>query len=79
MAYPTDLDDFTPKVDNTDDVMANDVNELQTAIESLEAQIGVNDSAKLKSGNIPTPIPPARAAPMDVASANKAGRTIGFS
>src|SRR5680860_279428 len=45
MAFPTDLDNFTPKVDNTDDVMAIDINELQTAIESMEAKIGANASA----------------------------------
>ena len=45
MSFPATIDDFTPKVDNTDDVMAADVNELQTAIESLEAKIGVDDSA----------------------------------
>ena len=45
MAFPNTLDDFTPKVDNTNDVMAIDVNELQTAIEALEDKVGVNNSA----------------------------------
>jgi hypothetical protein len=45
MAYPITLDNFTPKVDNTDDVMAADVNELQTAIEALETKVGVDSSA----------------------------------
>lgn len=45
MAYPTDLDNFTPKVDNVDDVNAVDVNELQTAIESLETKVGADSSA----------------------------------
>lgn len=44
MAYPITLDSFTPKVDNTDDVMATDVNELQTAIEALEAKVGIDNS-----------------------------------
>jgi len=44
MAFPNTLDDFTPKVDNTNDVMAIDVNELQTAIEALEAKVGVDSS-----------------------------------
>lgn len=45
MAYPNTLDDFTPVVDNVDDVMAIDINELQTAIESIEAKVGVDGSA----------------------------------
>ena len=49
MAYPITLDDFTPKVDNTDDVMAVDVNELQTAIEALEAKVGANSSVVTSS------------------------------
>ena len=42
MAYPGSLDDFTPKVDSVDDVMAADVNELQTAIEAIETELGVD-------------------------------------
>lgn len=49
MAYPTSLDNFTPKVDNTDDVVALDVNELQTAIEALEAKVGIDSSAVTSS------------------------------
>lgn len=45
MAFPSTLDDFTPKTDTVNDVMAADVNELQTAIEALEAKIGVDASA----------------------------------
>jgi len=45
MAFPISLDDFTPKTDNSNDVMAIDVNELQTAIEALEAKVGINASA----------------------------------
>lgn len=45
MAFPSTLDDFTPKTDNVNDVMAADVNELQTAIEALEAKVGIDASA----------------------------------
>lgn len=45
MAFPSTLDDFTPKVDNTNDVMAIDINELQTAIEALEDKVGADSSA----------------------------------
>lgn len=44
MAFPTTIDDFTPHVDNTEDVMATHINELQTAIEALEAKVGANSS-----------------------------------
>lgn len=44
MAFPITLDDFTPKVDNTNDVMAIDINELQTAIEAMQSKIGINAS-----------------------------------
>ena len=47
--FPSTLDNFTPKTDNTDDVLANDVNELQTAIESLETKVGVDNSADASS------------------------------
>jgi len=43
--FPEILDDFTPKVDDTNDVMAADVNGLQTAIESLETKVGIDNSA----------------------------------
>lgn len=57
MAYPTDLDNFTPKVDNVDDVNAVDVNELQTAIESLETKVGItgvgfNPASASSSANV---------------------------
>jgi hypothetical protein len=42
MAYPGSLDNFTPKVDSVDDVMAADVNELQTAIEAIETELGID-------------------------------------
>lgn len=45
MAYPTTLDSFTANVDNVDVIYASDVNELQTAITSLEAKVGADSSA----------------------------------
>lgn len=42
--FPEVLDNFTPKVDSVDDVMAVDVNELQTAIESLQTKVGIDSS-----------------------------------
>lgn len=42
MSYPASLDDFTPRVDDVDDVMAADVNELQTAIEAIETELGTD-------------------------------------
>lgn len=44
MSYPTTIDDFTPNVDNADVIYAADINELQTAIEALEAKVGVDSS-----------------------------------
>lgn len=44
MAYPTTLDNFTEQV-NGEVILANDINELQTAIESLEAKVGIDSSA----------------------------------
>ena len=49
MAFPTTLDDFTNVVDDDDDVMANDINELQEAIEALEAKVGIDSSAVVTS------------------------------
>lgn len=42
MAYPASIDEFTPKTDDVDDVMAADVNELQTAIEAIETELGTD-------------------------------------
>lgn len=42
MAYPATIDNFTAKVDNVNDVMALDVNELQTAIEAIETELGTD-------------------------------------
>jgi len=49
MAFPISLDDFIARTDNDDDVMAVDVNDLQTAIEALEAKLGIDGSAELSS------------------------------
>jgi hypothetical protein len=38
--YPTSLDSYTAKTDNVDDVMAVDVNELQSAIVAIETKLG---------------------------------------
>lgn len=42
MTYPSTLDNFTAKVDDVDDVMAQDVNELQTAVEAIETELGTD-------------------------------------
>ncbi len=42
--YPTSLDSFSDKVDNVDDAMAVDINDVQDAIEALEAKIGIDSS-----------------------------------
>src|SRR5690348_10900585 len=42
--YPTGIDSFTTKVDNVDDVMASDVNNLQTSIVAIETTLGINPS-----------------------------------
>lgn len=49
MAYPTTLDSFTANVDNVDVIYASDINELQTAITSLETKVGVDSSAVTSS------------------------------
>ena len=45
MAYPTSLDSFTTKVDGVDYPKASHINSLQTAVEALEAKVGVDSSA----------------------------------
>lgn len=42
MAYPTSIDSFTANTDGVDDVIAADVNELQTAIAAVEAELGTD-------------------------------------
>ena len=38
MTYPASIDNFTAKVDDVDDVMAQDVNEMQTAIKAIASR-----------------------------------------
>lgn len=42
--FPTGLDSYSVKVDNVDDVLAQHVNDLQDAIEAIEAKVGVDGS-----------------------------------
>ena len=42
MAYPASLDSFTANTDGVDDVVAADVNELQTAIVAIETELGTD-------------------------------------
>lgn len=42
--FPTSLDSYTTKVDNTDDVLATHVNNLQDAVSAIEAKVGINGS-----------------------------------
>lgn len=44
MAYPSTIDSFTTKQDNVTDVLASHVNDLQTAIVSLQTKVGVDAS-----------------------------------
>lgn len=44
-AFPTTLDVITDKADNTDDVLAADINGAYDCIEKLEARVGVTGSA----------------------------------
>ena len=48
--YPTSLDSYTTKTDGVDDVMAVDVNELQSAIAAIEAKLGIG---ALTAGRLP--------------------------
>ena len=43
--FPTSLDSYTTKIDNTDDVLAAHVNDLQSAVSALETKMGVTSSA----------------------------------
>ena len=49
MTFPTSLDSFVTKYDLIDDVLAADVNSLQTAVAALEAKVGVNSSTVTSS------------------------------
>lgn len=42
MGYPTAPDSFTPNVDGVDEVVAADINELQTAITAIETELGTD-------------------------------------
>lgn len=43
--YPTSLDSFTDKVDGVDDILADETNAQSSAIEALEAKVGITDSS----------------------------------
>lgn len=43
--FPTSLDSYTTKTDNVDDVMASHINNVQDAIEALQAKVGVDGSS----------------------------------
>ena len=47
MAYPSSIDVLTPKTDDVDDVMAQDINELQTAVEAIETELGTDPAGTL--------------------------------
>jgi hypothetical protein len=44
MAYPSSLDSFSTKIDGVDYPKASHINSLQTAVEALEAKVGIEDS-----------------------------------
>jgi hypothetical protein len=52
MGYPETQDNFTPLVDGDDDVEAVNCNELQTAIEALEAMLGVSGASQAHNTDI---------------------------
>jgi hypothetical protein len=45
--YPGTLDGFTGKTDSVDDVLAADVNELQSAISAIETELGVDPAGSV--------------------------------
>lgn len=47
MTYPSTIDSFLAKVDDVDDVMAQDINELQTAVEAIETELGTDPAGSL--------------------------------
>jgi hypothetical protein len=54
--FPTSLDSYTAKTDGLDDVMAVDVNELQSAIVAIETKLGTGTQAlALAQGQIQFP------------------------
>src|SRR4030067_2536637 len=50
MTYPASIDNFTAKVDDVDDVMAQDVNEMQTAIKAIETELGTDPAGSGTDG-----------------------------
>lgn len=48
-SFPTNLDSFTTKQDNVDNVLAAHVNDLQAAIVAAQTKIGINSSADTNS------------------------------
>lgn len=49
MPFPTSIDTFSTKVDGVTDVLAADINNLQTAVLALEAKVGADSSAVTSS------------------------------
>lgn len=47
--FPTSLDSFTDKEDGIDDILAVETNTQSSAIEALEAKVGIDDSADATS------------------------------
>jgi len=47
--YPSAIDDFIAKIDNTDDVIAAHINNLQDAVAALQTKLGTNSSAATTS------------------------------
>ena len=45
--YPGATDSFTPKTDDVDDVLAQDVNELQTGIVAIETELGTDPAGSV--------------------------------
>jgi len=43
--FPSGLDSYTDKTDNTDTIYASHINNLQDAIEALEAKVGIDSSS----------------------------------
>jgi hypothetical protein len=50
MSYPASLDSFSARTDNSDTVMAADVNGLQVAVVALETHIGTTTAPKIMAG-----------------------------
>ena len=43
--FPTTLDNFTNNVDNVDTIIAQDINDLNDAVENLQTKVGIDNSA----------------------------------